>query len=109
MSAICLEQCLDMQELSGGKINSKKKKNHIVEYINSLRVELWQTLKKHLCVYVHMSHTHPPTHPPNQGEVMVVLYFSDEKNCERKMLLVISVSKWCCKYQAMAAIPIEAP
>lgn len=65
-------------------------------------------IKKHLCVYVHMSHTHTPPHTPNQGEFMVVLYFSDE-NCERKMLLVISVSKWYKKYQAMAAIPIEAP
>ena len=60
-----------------------------------------------VCICAYVTHTH--THTPNQGEVMVVLYFSDEKNCERKMLLAISVSKWCCKYQAMAVIPTEAP
>ena len=62
-----------------------------------------------VCICAYVTHTHTHTHTLNQGEVMVVSHFSDEKNCERKMLLVISVSKWCCKYQAMAAIPIEAP
>ena len=40
-----------------------------------------------VCICAYVTHTHTHTHTLNQGEVMVVLHFSDKKTVKEKCYL----------------------